>query len=151
MALKLLKKKTYLSMIENSAKGENWTFRNLWAEINGKEVDILDNGQLSCAVFVSSILYLNKLIGDIHANVGSIEKSMLKSGWREIKELRPGAVLIWENKKFEDGIHGHIGFYIGGDVAISNSSFEKGFPVRHHHTYKDTRKIEKIYWHSFLD
>ena len=140
-------------MIENAAKGENWMFRNLYAEDNGSIKDIYDNGRWSCAVLVSSILYLNKLIGDTHANVESTEKDMLASGWQEIKELKPGAVLFWEKKIGDDDgkMHGHNGFYVGDNMAVSNDSKVKGFPHKHHYTYNDTRKIEKIYWHLSLD
>ena len=153
MALKLLKRKNYMTMIENAAKGENWIFRNLYAEYNGSVKDIYDNGRWSCAVLVSSILYLNKFIGDVHASVDSTEKDMLASGWYEIKELKPGAVLFWEHKIGDDDgkMHGHNGFYVGDNMAVSNSSKVTGFPWKHHYTYNDTRKIEKIYWHSELD
>ena len=151
--MNLLKKKNYLTMIENAAKGQNWMFRNFYIEENGREKDVLENGGLSCAVFVSAILYLNKVIQDVHAIVGSTTKDMIASGWYEIKDLRPGAVLIWENKLgHDDGkMHEHNGFYIGNDEAISNDSKGTGFPWKHHYTYNGTRKIEKIYWHSALD
>lgn len=153
MSLKLLKKKNYLAIIENSVKGENWMFRNLYAEINGREEDILNGGKWSCAIFVSSILYLFKLLGDLHTNVKSTETDMIKNGWQEIRDLRQGAVLIWEKKIAIDDNkdHYHIGFYWSDNIAISNDSQKTGFPHKHHYTYNDTRKIEKIYWHSALD
>ena len=163
MAVKILKKKNYLTMIENSVKGQNWMFRNFYVEENRQEKDVLENGGLSCAVFVSSILYLanstlefsgkSKWISFTHANVPSTEKDMLKNGWQEVKDLKPGAVLVWESKLGnDDGImHEHNGFYIGNDEAISNDSKGTGFPHKHHFTYNDTRKIEKIYWHPALE
>lgn len=139
-------------MIENSVKGENWMFRNLYAEIDDKEADILKNGGLGCAVFASSILYLQKLIKDVHANTYSVEKDMIESGWEEIKELKPGAVLIWEEQAANDEprLVPHVGFYIGGEMAISNDSKGIGIPHKHHYTYNGTRKINKIYWHPSL-
>jgi uncharacterized protein YycO len=157
MEIKLLTKKNYLTMIKNAASGENNMFRSVFALVDGKEKDILNDGQLSCALVVSSILYLHKLIGDIHTTVSGTEKDMLKNGWREIKELKEGAVLIWEPKSSKDDqIHGHAGFYIGNDEAISNASFDGGIPICHHYTYgqdengQPKRKIEKIYWHPNL-
>jgi len=144
--MRLLTKKNYLTMIHNLAKGEIHIFRNLYVEIDGKERDILDDGRLACGKVVSSVLYLNKLISDMHATVEGTEKDMLASGWQEIAELKPGAVLVWEKQE-----HEHIGFYVGHDEAISNDSSGSGFPWRHHVTYNNTRKIEKIYWHSELD
>ena len=144
-------------MIENTAKGENHIFRNFYADENGSEKDIFENGGLSCAVVASSILYLfnsmlefqnkPKWISATHANTRSVEKDMLQHGWIEIKELHVGAVLVWE----ELGGYPHIGFYLGNETAMSNDSRGTGFPHKHHYTYNDTRKIEKIYWHPSLD
>lgn len=162
-------------MIENAAKGENWMFRNLYMENNGVTKDILSDGRWSCAVFVSAILYLFKLIGDVHANVDSVEKDILDSGWRCAnslnekahankshkqartseydKKLKPGVVIVWEKILAPDDNteHGHIGFYIGDGTAVSNNSRLTGFPWRHHYTYNNTRKIEKIYWYPELE
>lgn len=89
----------------------------------------------------------------MHANVASTTRDMLKSGWFEIKKLKPGAVLVWESKVAKDdkAEHSHNGFYVGRNEAISNDSQVTGFPHRHHFAYNNTRKIEKIYWHSSLD
>jgi hypothetical protein len=143
-------------MIENTAKGENWMFRNFYIVKDGAEADALENGGLSCATFVSSILYLHNPLLEFlekphwlkltHANVASTEKDMRENGWFEIKELKPGAVLVWEKQE-----HAHMGFYVGNEEAISNDSQGTGFPWKHHFTYNDTRKIEKIYWHPELD
>ncbi len=156
MVTKLLNKKNYLAMIENAAKGENWMFRNLYMEENGKSRDILADGGLSCAVFASSLLYLfNSLlefsgkkcwIEFTHANCTSTEKDMVDHGWYEIEKPVVGAVLMWEVLNGEP----HMGFYVGNDMAISNDS-SVGSPRKHHYTYNDTRKIEKIYWHPALN
>ncbi|MEK7603550.1 MAG: hypothetical protein AAB461_00310 [Patescibacteria group bacterium] len=160
--MNLLFKRNYLTQIENSAKGENHLFRNFYMEKDGKIEDSLDNGKNSCAIMVSHILYSfnsllefngkNSWIKAIHLTVASTEKDLLENGWREIKELLPGAVLIWDKKYGNDGkLHNHMGFFAGGDEAISNSSEETGFPRKHHISHNGTRKIEKIYWHSALD
>jgi len=134
-------------MISNSAKGENNMFRNLFGLAENQEVDLLDNGGKSCAVFVSAVLYLQKLIKDIHATVESTEKDMLSFGWQEVPELKVGAVIVWERQ----GGHLHVGFYAGNDKAISNASNSSGVPEVHDATYGGTRKIERIYWHKSLD
>lgn len=149
-------KKNYLAIIKNAAKGENWMFRNFYIVQDGVEKDVLENGSLSCAVFVSTILYFHNSLLELlkkpcwirftHANVGSTAKDMLENGWHEITKLKPGAVLIWEKQE-----HEHTGFYIGDNEAISNDSKVTGFPVRHHITYNDTRPIKKILWHSALN
>lgn len=157
--LTILKRRSLLAIISNSIKGrDNYLFRNLYAKNNlGEEIDILNNGKNSCGTFVSWILLTLELITRPHAAVQSVEKDLLKSGWYEIKELKSGAVLVWEKKQANDKFLGkygvelrHIGFYIGNNEAISNDSKGTGFPWKHHVTYNGTRKIEKIYWHPAL-
>ncbi len=150
-------KKNYLGMIQNSAKGENWMFKNFYILQDGVEKDSLENGGLSCAAFVSAVLYLNNSLLEFlkkshwlsftHATVNATAKDMLSNGWQEITELKPGSVLIWEKQEGHD----HIGFFLGGDEAVSNNSKEGAFPWKHHYTYNETRKIEKILWHPELD
>src|SRR3989344_4889084 len=92
--MKPLFKKNYLKMIENSAKGENWIFRNFYMENESEIIDSLEDGKNSCAVFVSTILYsYNSLlehlgkkhwITAIHLTVASTEKDLKENGWHEI-------------------------------------------------------------------
>ncbi|MBI2674456.1 MAG: hypothetical protein HYX22_01840 [Candidatus Yanofskybacteria bacterium] len=160
--MRLLFRKNYLTQIENAAKGENHMFRNFYVEKESKVGDTLKNGGVSCGVMVSHIIYsfnpLLEVLGKkqwlrgIHLTVASTEKDLLESGWYEIDELKPGAVVVWEKKDGSKGEpHNHIGFYVGGDMAVSNDSRGTGFPHKHHYTYNNTRKIEKIYWHDALN
>ena len=155
-------KKNYLAMIRNAAKGDNSLFRNFFIEINGVERDALKDGGLGCGTVVSSILYLQnstlefsgkpKWISFVHANVLAVEKDMAANGWHEIDEPAEGAVLTWEAKPGEDGTpHLHMGFYVGGDRAVSNGSNTTHMPEEHHFTYDGTRKIIRIWWHPELD
>ena len=155
--IRIKKLKSLLAIVENSALGDNYLFRNLYADVNGEEKDILEDGALSCAVFASAVLLNLELIKKPHATVSGTVKDMFESGWREIAQLGPGAVILWEKIIFEDGKeHSHIGFYICNDEAISNSFADK-CPRRHHITYGTNqdgapkRKIEKIYWHPELN
>jgi hypothetical protein len=140
---------TYLATVKNSI-GSN-LFRNLFVIINGDKKDITENGNLSCAVFVSSILYLFKLIGDRHAMVSSTIRDLKESGWSEIAEPREGCILVWEEKDFgESGIHKHLGFYTGGGKAMSNNP-EKGYPTEHEWNNFNGRKVELILWNPKLE
>lgn len=153
--------KNYLAMLENSLGSK--MFRNFFLKLDGQEKDILENGRLSCAVFVSSLLYLfnpmlefsgkSGWIKFTHANTVSTEKDMTEAGWYTIQDLRLGAVLVWEKRNANGSQNWHIGFYIGDEMAISNDSGlgHTGVPHKHHYTYQSTRAIERIYWHSFLD
>ncbi|MBI2062253.1 MAG: hypothetical protein HYT64_00970 [Candidatus Yanofskybacteria bacterium] len=166
--MKLLLKKNYLAQIENSAKGENHLFRNFYVEKGGEVSDSLEDGKNSCAVLVSHILYsFNPLlefsgkkhwIKYIHLTVASTEKDMLENGWYEINDLRPGAVIIWEERtgRWDGLLHHHIGFYVGDNMAISNDSKATGFPFRHSVDRPSSmdftpRKVKKIFWHLELD
>ncbi len=147
--IELLLKESYLAMIKNSVASN--LFRNLYAKVAGRKKDVLENGQLSCAVFVSAVLFLNHLIKDNHATVIITLKDMKKSGWYKIKKPKIGSVIVWEKKKFKDGnFHTHIGFFMGKNKAISNSR-TFGQPRYHHYTYHNKRKIESIWWHKKLE
>src|SRR3989344_1114289 len=96
--LKIQKKKSLVAIIENVIKGgENHMFRNLYAIEDGKEVDILEDGGNSCGVFVSWILLALELIKRPHATVYATEMDLVSSGWYKIKDLKAGAVLVWED------------------------------------------------------
>jgi hypothetical protein len=149
--VRIVLNESYIKTIKNSV-GSN-LFRNLYALVNGRKKDILGNGLLSCAVYASSILYLFKLITDVHATVQKTVADLKKSGWKEIKKPREGAILIWKAQEFGNGeTHKHIGFYIGKNKAISNSS-KKHRPILHHWTFgmkngQPVRKVEQIFWNK---
>jgi len=132
-------KKNYLKLIENSVGSK--MFRDCF----DKNKNLTESGRLSCAFFVSSVLYLCGLIPKVHLSVKGVLKDMKKAGWFEIKHLKKGSVILWEKREG----HYHLGFYIGNKKAISNSS-KKKTPIVHHFIYQG-RKIEKIFWHKKLN
>jgi len=138
---KFLLKKTYLQMIENSVGTK--MFRSVFV-MDGQEKDVTENGELSCAVFVSSLLKFFDLISLPHATIESTIKDMIENGWKEVEKSQKGDVLLWEKMKIGGSINEHIGFYIGNEKAISNS-LKKRTPIVHHYTYNQKRKIIKIY------
>lgn len=137
---------SYIKMIKNSVGTR--MFRNAYFVKDNKKIDVLKNGDLSCAVFVSSILKLFGLISVPHATVKGTIKDLEKNGWKKIKELKIGAVLHWDLNP-ESKKHEHLGFYIGNNKAVSNSS-QKRMPIVHHCTYNNRRKIIGIYWNKKL-
>lgn len=149
--------RSYIATIENSV-GSN-LFRNLYFRINRKAVDVLEDGDLSCANYVTSVLYLFGLIRERHATVIGTIKDLQQSGWRKIKKPRKGAVVLWDFKKNNDGTagkHRHLGFYIDKKIAISNSS-SKRIVARHHPTFgkfpngEVRRDILVYYWNDTLN
>ena len=156
--MKIAKRKTLLKVIENSVISPTHLFKNIYMiGDDGQAKDILEDGGLSCAIFVSWLLLPLSLVKSAHATVSATVKDLKESGWQETIELKPGAVILWEQKVGdEDGkMHDHLGFFIGDSQAISNNSRGTGggerIPHRHHYTYDNTRKIEKIFWHTDLD
>jgi hypothetical protein len=141
--------KNFLAVVENSLGST--MFRNLWVmdEAKQEHFDAMENGNLSCAFYASSILKIFGKMIDYHGTVEGMEKEMLDSGVEQVsqEQLEEGDVIIWEargNPEDNGKMHRHIGFYIGKDWAISNSS-ENGFPIRHHCNYNGQRKIEKVF------
>lgn len=142
--MKLLLKDNYLSAL-NLSEGIK-TFKNVYAEVDGSKKDIVEDGNLSCAEFVCFLLLPFKLITDMHATVSGTVKDLVKNDWLEISELKEGAILVWD--KDEKNPHSHIGFYLGNEKAISNSSEKKESTI---HDFKHNgRKVSKILWHDFL-
>lgn len=152
----ILKKKSYLAMIRNAARGENHMFRNLYASVDSEELDINKDGALACGFFASAVLYIHKLINDMHAGVGGLERDLSQSGWSMINDLREGAVIVWEPQEgsFVPGmgtLHSHAGFYIGDGRAVSNGSSSTLMPREHEASDGEGRKIVRIWWHPVLE
>lgn len=147
---------SYLAAIKNSV-GSN-LFRNLYYRIDHKTIDVLGDGDLSCAAFVSTILFIFGLIKKRHTTVKSTVKDMQKAGWYEIKKPKCGAVILWGFKKKDDGSQGkhrHVGFFINAKTAISNNS-DTRIVAQHHPTFgifpnkEPRRDILAYYWHNKL-
>jgi hypothetical protein len=120
----------------------------LWRNFYYSEGDAMENGDLSCAFYVSTLLLMTKATPSIHGTVKHLSEDMESYGWYEIAEdgvFQFGDVLIWEPAKqgSSAGTHQHIGFFMEDKFAVSNSS-SNGFPVRHHLTYNDTRKVVRV-------
>ncbi len=141
---------SYLSVIKNSI-GSNM-FRNFYVMKDGEKKDAMKDGELSCAFHTSSILFLFNLISNFHGTVEGTLFDMKKNGWEKTEKLKTGAVILWEKKDHNDDndFHFHIGFFIGGDQAVSNS-YERKIPFQHHYNYNGKRKIERIFWNSILN
>lgn len=131
-----------ISVIKNSEKSQ--LFKHLYLTKHNKNIDILKNGRLSCAVFVTSVLKMFDLVQSRHATVSGAVQDLLISGWELTNAPQVGCVLVWESQKQ----HKHIGFYLGKKIAMSNDS-KLRHPIKHHWTYgqkndQAQRKIESI-------
>jgi hypothetical protein len=143
---------SYIAVIRNSV-GTNM-FRNFYAIVEGKKADIMRDGGLSSALYVSSVLTIFKFINGVHGTIDSTILDLEKSGWKEIEETKVGSVIVWESAPANrHGIHKdqrHIGFYVGNNEAISNNADERK-PLKHHFLFGGKRKIERIFWNPKFD
>ncbi len=137
---------SYLAVIKNSLG--SIFFRHFYVKVGGKKEDVLKNGKYACAFYVTNILLMFGLIKKGHCTVSSAIKDMERSGWHKIKKPRVGCVILWQMFDMGDNdLHQHLGFYIGNNFAISNSS-KVGQPVKIKYNY---RPIENFYWHRKLE
>jgi len=153
--VKPILKDSYLAFVKNSVGTKS--FQNFYAKVGGRKKDILEAGNLSCAFFVSVVLLAFGLIKERHATVKGVLADMEDSEWFEIKKLKKGSVLVWgEQQTGASTAHTHVGFFIGGGQAISNSSKHR-VPKIHHLTFGKNKKgqpkrpIIKILWNNKLD
>jgi hypothetical protein len=133
---------TYLAVIENSIG--SLMFKNLYVSVDGVKKDATEDGWLSCAFYVSSILTLFKYIKEIHGTVASTVKDLKDSGWVEIAEPIIGSVVVWKEGVGTNG-HSHIGFYVGDGMAVSNDSWKK-HPIKYDWKFNGKREVEIILW-----
>lgn len=145
--MQLLPKETYIAVIKGSV-GAN-LFRENYALVDGVQENILQDGQLSCAFFVSFILRAFSLIQTLHARTTGTVADMEQSGWRETETPRIGDVVVWEEAEQKSGVFPHIGFYLDQGTAISHRDTHNT-PIAHSLTFDGTRKVTAFYTHDFL-
>jgi hypothetical protein len=120
--------KNYLALIHNSLGSQ--LFKNRYAQVAGESQDLVEDGNLSCAFYVSSLCLLQGLISSLHLTVDGTVSDLLNSGWHKLDQAQAqeGDILGWGPSATG---HKHIGFYLGGDQAISNSSSAKVISQHH--------------------
>lgn len=142
--------KTYLSMIEN-APGTNM-FRHFYLRRpDGSEFDAIGDGENACAFFVSSVLTIVGRIQGVHGTVDSTIRDLQESGWVQASVPQPGDVISWEPHQSPDGLHGHIGFYLGDNEAVSTSTSQKAVARHDLHYGPQQRRVIAIYRYSGWD
>lgn len=134
----------YLAMINNSVGTK--MFRNYYADFDGERRDTMNDGEISCAFYVSGILTIFGVIDSTSSTVEGLAKKLEETGWQKVETPEPGDVLVWEKKIFDNEEHAHTGFYIGEEKAISTSVKTKT-PTKHDWLSRDNeeRKITAIY------
>lgn len=148
-----MKKRNFLLSIQNSIGSQ--LFRSY---LDKEGNDVLKDGDLSCAYYISSIMLLHGLIDRAHFTVPGTLKAMKDEGWYEIKTIKTGCIVVWGSVHQNGADHKHLGVYIGEGQAISNRS-SLGMPGEHPLHYSGLDKDQKkkpapvlaYYWHSTFD
>lgn len=143
--------KSYIELIKNS---ENSTlFKSFyWEKDDWTVFDILDDWDLSCAFYVSSILKIFNLVNDVHLTVNSTIKDMFDNWWKETEvwNLPIWSVILWNEREFDDWVHTHVWFYLWDWFAISNDLITKQIK-KHSYNYDSTRNISKVFFNDKLN
>jgi hypothetical protein len=146
-----LPKETLIKMLENSVGSR--LFNSLFVLFKDKNAvkDILNDGEFSCAFFISSILVLGGYVPKPVATVVSLQKKLEEQGWQrilDVKEAAPGDIIFWEKIKFEDGSeNAHVGFVLNDSEAVS-TDYKQKCVVRHPLAKAEStgeRKVEAIF------
>lgn len=155
----ILRKETYLKMIENAVGARMFCSIFVRKNDTGGTEDICQNGERSCAFFVSSLLTTCGLMNErIRTTVKGLRENLTyASGWERVAgDVLPGDVLFWESMIFDDGSEcEHVGFALNRHEAVSTSSKER-MVVKHGITsgYKSSfppRKIVQAFRCKFKD
>ena len=97
---------TYMAAIKNSVGSK--FFRNMYARDGRKRIDVLENGNLSCAYFVSTILRHFMLIKKVHSTVKNTVKDLKRSGWKNLHKPKIGSVLVYKERFFPESGNKHM-------------------------------------------
>jgi hypothetical protein len=145
---------SYIAMIKGSVGSH--AYRAFLVTIDGVRHDAVQGGKLSCAFFVTSIVHFFKLLQEPHLTVSGTIADLKERGWKTTRTPKPGDIIVWEPSldHTSDEPHRHIGFFMGKNRAISNSS-KMRMPAIHHWTFgkngkEPKRKIEMVLTHSKL-
>lgn len=102
-------------------------FRTLYRTLDSGPEDVINDGDLGCAFYVSTILSMFELIAHgVHTTVQVTLEDMEESGWQKVETPEPLAIVLWGEKQGDDGRpHFHIGFCVDGVSAIEHSAVTK--------------------------
>lgn len=156
--------KSYIDAIKWSIGSQ--MYRNFWINKWWKDIDICQNGNLSCAYYVSNLLKQFNIIDSWSANTQATINKLINKWRYEISpetdsdKIPVGSILTRKWGFGDDWFHDHIWFYVWNEITISSDSYQEDrsgldfaepqyCPISHHYTYKWTREITKIYTYDF--
>lgn len=145
-AIERLNHQSYLAMIHNSIG--TTMYRNFYISVDGgPATDAINDGENACAFYVSSLLLVFGKQTHVHATVTSTVKDLRKLGWVSVAEegISPGDVIVWSGRD-DNSDNEHIGFYVGGNEAISTSTSQRKV-VKHNIYFGDLKREIKTVYH----
>ncbi len=148
-SLEILQKETYLKAVENSIGSTQYRSLMVRYKDSGEVKDILEDGNLSCAYFVSSLLCLFGMIDRQRATVKSMLRFVTEdSAWSQVAfdDAAPGDVVFYTEREFADGsLHAHVGFVLSEHEAVSTSD-TKRCVIKHSLTYHPMASLWRYSW-----
>lgn len=125
--MEVLRKETYIKMVENAVGSR--MFNSILVKENDEIRDLLNDGEYSCAVFVSSVLTLQQLLAKPRTTVKNLEADIAESThFTEVPNgnVQPGDILFWESVTYEDGTaNRHVGIAVSHTEAVSTNYIQK--------------------------
>lgn len=121
--IEILRRETYIKAIENSIGTR--LFNSLFVRYKDTGVikDILNDGEYSCAFFVSGLLSLTQMISKTSSTVDTLKKDIESDeSWKKVEQedIQPGDIVFYKKMKFEDGSeNAHVGFVLNSNEAVS--------------------------------
>jgi len=134
-------------MIENSEGSRIFNSLYVKEKDTGKEYDVLNDGEFSDAVFVSSLLTIFGFMDRPHSTVTTLISKLKENGFMEVKgSPKEGDVIVWEKIEFKEGsFNEHVGFYLDENRAISTDYKIKSISAHHPKGESRNRNIIAIY------
>lgn len=121
----LVLRESLLAVLEGSVGTS--MFRTLYRAKDETLDDVINDGDLACAFYVSTILSMFELIDrGVHTTVKVTLEDMEESDWQRTDKPQALAVVLWGVKMGDDGRpHYHIGFCVDEETAIEHSAVTK--------------------------
>ncbi len=119
----VLRKESLVQMIKNAPGTRLFNSLIVRHEDTGRVEDVFQDGNLSCAAFVSSLLTLTTMLSEPRATVASLRAVIEESSqWEsvDVANVEPGDVVFWATQRFDNGEdHAHVGFVLNSEEAVS--------------------------------
>lgn len=132
--MEILRKETYLKTIENSVGTRLFNSAFVRYKDTGEVKDIFNDGEYSCAYFVSSLLFLGEMLKKPSATVKSLREDIdADKNWQKVdlNSTQAGDIVFYEKTKFDDGTeNAHVGFVLNSNEAVS-TDYKSKVVARH--------------------